>query len=112
MPPPTSTTTARWLPKVSSTWSPEGATAARSSVTLVGEARPRPLDQGLRPVLARREQREVDRTPGKESFLPFHRSAAAELHDGGATPDGRHRALVLVDERLGRLTGHEPGDVR
>src|SRR6476469_5630220 len=98
MPPPTSTTTARWAPKPISNWSPEGATADLAGGTLVGadgdpggalvaEACPRPFDQRLGPILAGREQREVDGAPGQERGLPLQRAAAAELHDGGAPAD-------------------------
>src|SRR5690349_13364752 len=122
MPPPTSTITARRLPRVISNWSPDGATASLSGVTFVGshgdpgrpvvaEARPRPVDQRLGPVLARREQREVYRTPGQRRGFALHRATAPELDHRCAPADRRHRALVLVDERLRRFTGDEPRDV-
>src|SRR4029077_2433895 len=109
-------------PKVISNWSPEGATPSLSSVTLVGshgdpgrpfvaEARPRPVDQRLRSILARREQREVHRTPGQRRGLPLQRATTAELDHRRTPADGRHRALVLVDEGLRGFPGDDPRDV-
>ena len=45
------------------------------------------------------------------AILPFIVLPARHLHDRGAAADRRHRALVVVLERLRLLAGDEPGDV-
>ena len=74
-----------------------------SSGALVGEAAPGPVDNRLRPVLPRGEQREMDRAPREERHLPLHRSSAVQLRHRGAARDRGHRSLVVVLERLGLL---------
>ena len=56
------------------------------------------------------EQRQVDGAPGEEGHAALHRVPAA-LHHRGAASDRRHRALVVVGERLRVLALDEPGDV-
>src|SRR4029453_12172205 len=51
--------------------------------TLVREPRPGPVDHGLRPVLARRQERQVDRAPREPRRGPRERPAPTELHHGG-----------------------------
>ncbi len=70
--------------------------------TFVREPRPRPVDDRLRPVLAGRQQGEVHGAPGERGRLALHRPPARHLDHGRAAADRRHRALVVVLERLGR----------
>ena len=79
--------------------------------TLVREPGPGPVDDRLRPVLSRGEQREMHGPPRERRLLPGHREAVRPLHDRGEATDRRHRALVEVVERLGLLALQEPGDV-
>src|SRR5215467_12050196 len=52
----------------------------------------------------------MDPTPGDLGFLAGHRLSAEELDDGRTAADRRHRALVLVLERLGLLARDPVGD--
>src|SRR4051794_21021678 len=76
----------------------------------VAEPGPGPIDDRLRSILTGGEEREVHRTPGQPGGATLHRVAALRLRDRRAATDGRHRALVVVAERLRRLAGDEPGD--
>src|SRR5512132_1391184 len=78
--------------------------------TLVREPRPGPVDHGLRSVLARRQERQVDRAPREPRRGPRERPTPAELHHGSLATDRRHRALVPVLERLGLLLLQGPRD--
>src|SRR5262245_8102629 len=73
---------------------------------LVAEPRPGPIDHRLGPVLAGREQGEVDRTPGQPGGAALEGAPAAGLGDRRAAADGRHRPLVVIVERFGGLAGH------
>src|SRR6266576_782203 len=59
-----------------------------------------PVDDGLRTILVRREQRQMDRSPGQRGRLALHRSPAEHLHDGRAPSDRRHGPFVPVLEWL------------
>ena len=78
--------------------------------TLVREHGAGPVDDRLRAVLVGREEREVHRSPGELGRLALHRAAAEHLDDRRAASDRRHRALVVVLERLGFLAREAPGD--
>src|SRR5213592_3511559 len=79
-------------------------------LSLVGQPCAGPVDDGLRAILVRRQQRQMDRSPGQGRLLALHRPPAKRLHDGGAPSDRRHRPLVLVLERLRLLAGDLAGD--
>src|SRR6476620_9119004 len=81
-----------------------------SRPSLVRQPCSSPVDDGLRTILVRREQRQMDRSPGQRGRLALHRSPAEHLHDGRAPSDRRHGALVLVLERLRFLPGDPAGD--
>ena len=55
-----------------------------------------------------RQERQVDRAPREPRRGPGQRPAPAELHHGGLATDRRHRALVLVLERLDLLLLQDP----
>src|SRR4026209_563022 len=74
------------------------------------ELTPRPVDDRLRTVLVRREEREMHGPPRELRLVPLHRLPAEHLHDRCIATDRRHRALVLVGERLGRLARDTAGD--
>ena len=57
-----------------------------------------------------RQEREVHGAPGQLRRLALHRPPAHHLDDRGAAADRRHRALVVVLERLGLLARDAPGD--
>ena len=63
---------------------------------LVCELAPGPVDDGLRTVLVRREERQVHCPPGELRFAPLHRLSTEHLHYCGVAPDRGHRALVVV----------------
>src|SRR6185312_15286386 len=67
---------------------------------LVREPGPCPVDDGLRAVLAGREQGEVHSAPCERGGLALDRLAAAQLDHRGAAADRGHRALVVVSERV------------
>ena len=54
----------------------------------------------------------MDRAPREPRRGPRERPAPAELHHGGLATDRRHRALVLVLERLDLLLLQDPRDRR
>src|SRR5918994_903769 len=74
---------------------------------LVREPRPGPVDHRLGAVLAGGQEGEVHSTPGQRRRLALEGAPAAGLHNRGAATDRRHRALVVVDERLRVLAGDE-----
>ena len=53
----------------------------------------------------------MHRRPGELGLHTLHRAPAEHLDDRSAAPDRRHRALVLVLERLGLLVRDAPRDV-
>src|SRR4029450_10797630 len=79
--------------------------------SLVGEARPRPVDDRPGAIFPRREEREMDGTPREPGGRALDRPAPGQLHDGCLSADRSHRAFVAVLERLGLLTTHAARDV-
>src|SRR5262249_26066403 len=68
------------------------------------------VDDRLRAVFVRREQGEMHRPPGDLRVQALHGASSEHLHYSRAAADGRHRALVVVLERLRLLPADEPGD--
>src|SRR5512132_1872758 len=99
----------------SSSWRPRNSADsgldADTGSTLVREARPGPVDHRLRPIFTCREEREVHRAPREKGGLACECPPARQLDDSRPSPDGRHRALVVVAERLGLLPGDPPCNV-
>src|SRR6185295_6424960 len=77
---------------------------------LVRERGPCPVDDGLRPVLVRRQQGQVNRGPGELSLRPRHGASSEHLDDRSPAADRRHRALVSVLKRLRLLARDPAGD--
>src|SRR4051812_30078538 len=77
---------------------------------LMREARAGPVDDGFRAILVGGQQGEVDGAPGELGLLALDRLAAEHLHHGRAAADRRHRAFVLVGERLRLLAGDQVRD--
>src|SRR5262245_46918292 len=67
---------------------------------LMGERGSRPVHDCFRAILVRRKERKMHRRPRKLRLGSGHSASAEHLDDGGSAPDHRHRALVVVDERL------------
>ena len=76
------------------------------SRALVRHDRAGPIDDRPRAVLIRRQQREMHGAPRQLRRGSCHRAAAEHLDDRGPAPDGGHRALVVVAERLGFLSAN------
>src|SRR6266576_6606174 len=79
-------------------------------LSLVRQTCSRPVDDGLRAILIRRQQCQVDGPPGERRRLALHRPSAEHLHDGRAPSDCRHGALVPILERLRLLACDLAGD--
>src|SRR4029078_7605077 len=69
-----------------------------------------PVDDRLRAVLVRREEREVPAPQADLRLAPLHRPPAEHRDDRRVASDRGHRALVAVRERLRRLARHAAGD--
>ena len=62
-----------------------------------------PALERIHPVAAAGHERRMDAEPGREGELPVELDPGRHLGNRRSAPDHRHRALVEVVERLGRL---------